>query len=69
MRKDFSNISFQGQINSKDKISNSEFTTAEQIIVKSHYNLNDTKTFEHLNFGAGKAPFLRGPYSIDSALW
>ena len=63
MRKDFSNISFQGQINSKDKISNSEFTTAEQIIVKSHYNLNDTKTFEHLNFGAGKAPFLRGPYS------
>ncbi len=63
MRKDFSNISFQGQINSKAKISNSEFTTAEQIIVKSHYNLNDTKTFEHLNFGAGKAPFLRGPYS------
>jgi methylmalonyl-CoA mutase len=63
MRKDFSNISFQDHINVNDKISNSEFTTAEQIVVKSHYNLNDTKTFEHLNFGAGKAPFLRGPYS------
>ena len=63
MRKDFSNISFQGHINSKNKISISEFTTAEQIVVKSHYNLDDTKEFEHLNFGAGKAPFLRGPYS------
>jgi methylmalonyl-CoA mutase len=63
MRKDFSNISFQGHIKSNDKISISEFTTAEQIVVKSHYNLDDTKGFEHLNFGAGKAPFLRGPYS------
>jgi methylmalonyl-CoA mutase len=63
MRKDFSNVIFQGHINSKNKISISEFTTAEQIVVKSHYNLDDTKEFEHLNFGAGKAPFLRGPYS------
>ena len=23
----------------------------------------DTKAFEHLNFGAGSPPFLRGPYS------
>ncbi len=63
MRKDFSNIQFQSHSNSNNIISNSEFTTAEQIVVKSHYNLDDTKKFEHLNFCAGKAPFLRGPYS------
>ena len=63
MRKDFSNIQFQSHSNSNDNTSISEFTTAEQIVVKSHYNLDDTKEFEHLNFGAGKAPFLRGPYS------
>ena len=63
MRKDFSDISFQETINRNNIISNTEFTTAEQIVVKSHYNLEDTKGFEHLNFGAGKAPFLRGPYS------
>ena len=63
MRKDFSNISFQDKFKTNNIISNSEFTTAEQIVVKSHYNLDDTKEFEHLNFGAGKAPFLRGPYS------
>ncbi len=63
MRKDFSNIQFQSHSNSIDKVSISEFTTAEQIVVKSHYNLDDTKGFEHLDFGAGKAPFLRGPYS------
>ena len=63
MRKDFSNIQFQSHSNSIDNVSISEFTTAEQIVVKSHYNLDDTKGFEHLDFGAGKAPFLRGPYS------
>ena len=63
MRKDFSDISFQDKFNTNNIISNSEFTTAEQIVVKSHYTLDDTKEFEHLNFGAGKAPFLRGPYS------
>ncbi|MFO0479088.1 MAG: methylmalonyl-CoA mutase [Bacteroidota bacterium] len=63
MRKDFSNISFQEKINHPHSISKSEFITAEQIALKSNYNVGDTKTFEHLNFGAGKAPFLRGPYS------
>ncbi len=63
MRKDFSNTSFQSTQNQSKSLDSVDFTTAEQIVVKSHYNLNDIKSFEHLNFGAGKAPFLRGPYS------
>lgn len=63
MRKDFSNTSFQSTQNRSKSLDSVDFTTAEQIVVKSHYNLNDIKSFEHLNFGAGKAPFLRGPYS------
>lgn len=39
------------------------FMTAEDIPVKSHYTKNDIKSVEHLDFAAGIAPFLRGPYS------
>lgn len=37
--------------------------TAETIAIKSSYSENDTSDLEHLNFSAGTAPFLRGPYS------
>ena len=40
-----------------------EFVTAEQIHVKSFYSEEDIKDSPYLNFGAGKAPFLRGPYA------
>jgi methylmalonyl-CoA mutase len=64
MRKDFSNISYQSQEGSSVASSEAEkFTTAEQITLNSTYTLADTKDFEHLNFGAGTPPFLRGPYS------
>lgn len=64
MRKDFSNIFF----NSSDAIvslnaSKETFMTAEQIKLNTSYSVADTKDFEHLNFGAGTPPFLRGPYS------
>ena len=39
------------------------FTTAEDISVKSHYTKKDLQDIEHLNFVAGIAPNLRGPYS------
>ena len=39
------------------------FDTAENISVQSNYSKEDTDTLEHLNFAAGTAPFLRGPYS------
>ena len=37
--------------------------TAETITIKSNYSENDISGLEHLNFSAGTAPFLRGPYS------
>lgn len=37
--------------------------TAETIAIKSTYFEKDSTELEHLNFGAGTAPFLRGPYS------
>src|SRR6478672_7099281 len=40
-----------------------DWQTAEQIPLKSFYTENDTVSFEHLDFAAGIAPFLRGPYS------
>ncbi|MBL7934718.1 MAG: methylmalonyl-CoA mutase [Bacteroidia bacterium] len=64
MRKDFSNISYQSSNVALIGVEASEkFTTAEQITLNTSYTLADTKDFEHLNFGAGTPPFLRGPYS------
>ena len=37
--------------------------TAEQIAVKSKYTKEDIQDLEHIHFGAGLAPNLRGPYS------
>lgn len=64
MRKDFSNISYKSSDVTLSGVEASDkFTTAEQITLNSTYTLADTKEFEHLNFGAGTPPFLRGPYS------
>ncbi|MDR1345215.1 MAG: methylmalonyl-CoA mutase, partial [Bacteroidales bacterium] len=40
-----------------------EWLTAEQIAVKPVYGKEDLANMEHLNYAAGLAPFLRGPYS------
>ena len=37
------------------------FTTAENIEVKSHYAQSDIEGLDHLDFGAGFTPNLRGP--------
>ena len=37
--------------------------TAEQIAVKSKYSKEDIHDLEHIHFGAGTSPNLRGPYS------
>lgn len=68
MRKDFSNIYYQSDLSFRAEsrntnLSQDKFTTAEQITLNSTYTLADTRDFEHLNFGAGTPPFLRGPYS------
>jgi methylmalonyl-CoA mutase len=64
MRKDFSNISYKSSdATTSSDVSNETFMTAEQIKLNTSYSAADTKDFEHLNFGAGTPPFLRGPYS------
>lgn len=65
MRKDFSNTTYtssSAKLNTATAPAET-FTTPEQIEVKSHYDAQDLSGFEHLNFGAGRPPFLRGPYS------
>ncbi|MEN3322885.1 methylmalonyl-CoA mutase [Mariniflexile soesokkakense] len=48
----------------KPKLEASEtFVTAEGIELKSTYSKQDIENSEHLNFAAGIAPYLRGPYS------
>ncbi|PJJ47895.1 methylmalonyl-CoA mutase [Hymenobacter chitinivorans] len=37
--------------------------TPEGITVKSHYSAQDVAGLDHLGFGAGVAPYLRGPYA------
>ncbi|WP_191859100.1 methylmalonyl-CoA mutase [Hanstruepera ponticola] len=51
------------EIGKQNLKSNSSFITAEDIPVKSRYSKTDLKGVEHLNFVAGIAPNLRGPYS------
>ncbi len=40
-----------------------DFTTAEGIVFKKKYTKEDIENLEHLDFVAGIAPYLRGPYS------
>ena len=45
------------------KEKNEIFQTSEGIDLKSYYDKDDIKNLEHIHFGAGIEPFLRGPYS------
>jgi methylmalonyl-CoA mutase len=45
-----------------------DWITAEQIPVKNVYSKEDLENMEHLNYAAGTAPFLRGPYSTMYAM-
>lgn len=64
MRKDFSKIKYSsGNKNLKPETRNDKFQTAEGIEVKNTFTKEDVKNAEHINFAAGIAPFLRGPYS------
>ncbi|GAA4375561.1 methylmalonyl-CoA mutase [Hymenobacter koreensis] len=38
-------------------------STPEGIELKGHYTAHDVARLDHLGFGAGQAPYLRGPYS------
>src|SRR5574343_189665 len=62
MRKDFSKIKYSSKAKTLQS-GPSVFTTAEQIELNQAYSVKDISETEHLNFGAGIPPFLRGPYS------
>jgi len=64
-RKDIQHIKLDSQTDSKKAASesNENFLTAEGIELKNTYSDKDIQNLEHLNFGAGFAPNLRGPYA------
>jgi methylmalonyl-CoA mutase len=65
MRPDFSKIAYHAQNSAPAKASDSgaAWTTPEGIPVKPWYTAADTAGFEHLDYAAGVAPYLRGPYT------
>ena len=65
MRAKFENLSYEGG-KAQCCAANAEaqpWLTAEQIPVKANYTAEDLENLEHLNYAAGIAPNLRGPYS------
>ena len=69
MRIDFSNIPFQVSDSVenveewKEKFGGEKWDSPEQIEISNLYSKEDIEDLEHLSFGAGQAPYLRGPYS------
>ena len=63
MRKNLQHITLNNESNNQENLINDSFLTSEGIEVKSVYSKNDIEDLEHLNFVAGIAPYLRGPYS------
>ena len=62
MRPNFSELKYNGGAACTQQ-QNSEWMTPERIAVKTNYSASDLEGMEHLNYAAGVAPFLRGPYS------
>ena len=63
MRKNLQHIQLDTNSTSKPAEQKSNFVTAEGVEVKETYSKEDIENLEHLGFGAGFAPNLRGPYS------
>ena len=66
MRAKFENLSYVGgqtQCCAANAEAKEPWLTAEQIPVKDNYTAKDLEDLEHLNYAAGIAPNLRGPYS------
>ena len=70
-RKSFSNIDIFAGIEAKNGQQwqqengiTANWKTAEQIDIQPVYTKEDLEGMEHLDFGAGIPPFLRGPYSM-----
>ncbi len=62
-RKNIQHIKLEARKKQAAEAKQEHFTTAEDILIKSVYSQEDVKDLEHLGFGAGFAPNLRGPYA------
>ncbi|WP_204345035.1 methylmalonyl-CoA mutase [Psychroserpens algicola] len=62
-RKNLQHLKINTKANVRKANTNPSFKTAEDILVKPSYSKSDLEDVEHLNFIAGIAPNLRGPYS------
>ena len=63
MRKDIQHIEIPKETKAQIDSNISQYTTAEGIEIKATYSEADIKNIAHLDFGAGFAPNLRGPYA------
>jgi methylmalonyl-CoA mutase len=63
-RKDLQHITLKEDFQNADsKLQTDNFLTAEGIELHKSYSEKDIESIEHLDFGAGFAPNLRGPYA------
>ena len=63
MRKNIQHIKLEVGSQKSEMANENTFQTAEKIDVKPTYTKEDIADLEHLGFGAGFAPNLRGPYA------
>lgn len=62
-RKDISQVTADFNFASSQKVDIPAYETSEGIAIKKYYSKDDIEDLEHLNYVAGLAPNLRGPYS------
>ncbi len=63
MRKNLQHIKIEKSEVRSEKLEENSFLSAEGIKLKSTYSEKDIENLEHLDFGAGFAPHLRGPHT------
>ena len=65
MRPDFKNVKLRSfdKPSGESPVTGKDWMTTEQIPVKPVFSEADLEKMEHLNYAAGIAPYLRGPYS------
>ena len=63
MRKNLQHIKIISSPSPVSQIVDQPFVTAEGIALNKAYSKTDVENLEHLNFGAGFSPNLRGPYA------
>jgi len=63
MKPDFTKIPLNFETSEESPQNQSSWKTPEKIEIKSQYTAKDIQNLEHIGFGAGIPPYLRGPYA------